>query len=135
VEARSPGRVSACAWSLVGAGAAAADHMLVLPGVLCLTAYVAGEGGHSSPGRVSAYAWEPVWRQRIMCWSCRTSVLERRVSPADVCRPVNRKVLRLRTVCRSGHGGLRSLASERRSCSCYAHLGGGALDIEVQVSR
>jgi hypothetical protein len=42
----------------------------------------------------------------------------RRVSPADVCRPVNRKVLRLRTVCRSGHGGLRSLAGERRSCVC-----------------
>ncbi len=81
MEARSPGRVSACAWSLVGAGAAAADHVLVLPGVLCSTAYVAGEGGRSSPGRVSACAWEPVWRQRIMCWSCRTSVLDGRMSP------------------------------------------------------
>jgi hypothetical protein len=27
--------------------------VLVLPGVLCSTAYVAGEGGRSSPGRVS----------------------------------------------------------------------------------
>jgi hypothetical protein len=81
VEARSPGRVSACAWSLVGAGAAAADHVLVLSGVLCSTAYVAGEGGRSSPDRVSACAWEPVWRQRIMCWSCRTSVLDGRMSP------------------------------------------------------
>jgi hypothetical protein len=71
--------VSACTWSLVGADAAAADHVLVLPGVLCSTAYVAEEGGRSSPGRVSACAWEPVWRQRIMCWSCRTSMLDGRM--------------------------------------------------------
>jgi hypothetical protein len=42
---------------------------------------VTGEEGHSSPGRVLACAWEPVWRHQIMCWSCRTFVLDGRMSP------------------------------------------------------